>query len=365
MNHMVRQRVVAAMSGGVDSSVAAALLKEQGYDVIGITMQMGVQSEENSLGEESSCGRCSVSAVEDAKSVAYKLNIPFYVINMQEMFQRQVVDYFCQEYALGRTPNPCIVCNTQLKFKALLAKAMALGADYIATGHYARIRQDAERQRYVLMEAVDKHKDQSYALYNLSQRQLARTLLPLGQTTKEETREIATKFNLSVAQKEDSQEICFIPDDDYRGFLKKRIPAAIKPGFFLDLQGRVLGKHKGLPFYTIGQRRHLGIAASRRLYVVDIDAKRNVVILGEEKELLRSQIRLERVNWVSISPPKDAIDATVRVRYRGLKYQARVFPKNDFAAMIKFHQPARAPAPGQAAVFYYGEEVLGGGTIVR
>ncbi len=158
--------------------------------------------------------------MEDAKSVAYKLNIPFYVINMQEMFQRQVVDYFCQEYALGRTPNPCIVCNTQLKFKALLAKAMALGADYIATGHYARIRQDAERQRYVLMEAVDKHKDQSYALYNLSQRQLARTLLPLGQMTKEETREIATKFNLSVAQKEDSQEICFIPDDDYRGFLK-------------------------------------------------------------------------------------------------------------------------------------------------
>lgn len=361
---MPRRRVVVAMSGGVDSSVAAALLKEHGCDVIGVTMQIWPKSEADPNREKPG-GCCSLEAVEDARAVAYRLQIPYYVVNMQELFQHEVVDYFCQEYAFGRTPNPCIVCNTRLKFHALLEKAQGLGANYVATGHYARTGFNSERQRHVLLEAKDKHKDQSYALYGLDQYQLAHTLFPLGEKTKEETRKIAADLGLTVAEKEESQEICFVPNDDYRGFLSKRIPAAIRPGLFLSRQGQVLGKHQGLPFYTIGQRRHLGIAASRRLYVVDIDLNQNAVILGEEKDLWRSQIRIKEVNWVSILPPKEPIEASVRVRYRGSRYCARVVPESDSTALVQFLQPARAPAPGQAAVFYADEEVIGGGTIVK
>lgn len=361
---MARQRVVAAMSGGVDSSIAAALLKQQGYEVIGITMQIWTKPVAGLNGEQSgSC--CSVSAIGDARSVADKLQIPHYVLDFREQFQREVVDYFCREYAFGRTPNPCIVCNRQLKFRYLLDKALSLGAAYVATGHYARLRHDSDRNRFVLLAAKDKGKDQSYALYGLNQYQLAHTLFPLGELTKEETRAMASHLNLAVARKKDSQEICFVSDDDYRGFLRNRIPTAIKPGFFFDIKGQVLGEHQGLPFYTVGQRRHLGIASSKRLYVVDIDPKRNAVILGEEKELWRSQIQVEKVNWTSIPPPGDPVDAMVRVRYRGTPYRARVLPEGEFAAKVKFLEPARAPAPGQAAVFYDNEEVLGGGIIVK
>lgn len=359
---MARQRVAVAMSGGVDSSLAAVLLKEQGYDVIGITMQMWAQSDENSIQKDpESC--CLLNAVEDAREVASKLQIPHYVVNMQEVFQRDVIDYFCREYASGRTPNPCIVCNTKVKFRSLLEKTLSLGAEYIATGHYARIRYNCERERFVLLEAIDKKKDQSYALYGLNQYQLAHTLFPLGQMTKEQVRNKAAQLDLPIANKKDSQEICFVPDDDYRGFLKERIPTAIKPGVFLNRQGQVLGEHLGLPFYTIGQRRHLGIAASKRLYVVDIDVKQNAVILGEAKELLRSEIRVEKVNWVSISPPKNSIEANVRVRYRGIQRLAQLVPVSSSSVLVRFFQPARAPAPGQSAVFYSDEEVLGGGTI--
>ncbi len=361
---MARQRVVAAMSGGVDSSVAAALLKEQGYDVIGITMQIWPKSIEDPLRERPG-GCCSLSAVDDARAVAQKLDIPYYVLNMQEIFEREVVEYFCREYANGRTPNPCIVCNTEVKFNSLLKKALALGANWVATGHYARIKYNDIRQRYVLQEAVDKLKDQSYALYGLSQYQLAHTLFPLGELTKEETRKIAAKLGLAVAEKQDSQEICFIPNDDYRGFLKKRIPSAIKRGPFLNRQGQVLGTHHGLPFYTVGQRRHLGIPGPQRVYVVGIDPKRNAIIVGEEKELLRHQIRVEQVNWVSITMPDEPVDAIVRVRYRGEPRRARLSPVDSSTVIVEFLQPVRAPAPGQAAVFYRDEEVLGGGIISR
>ncbi|MGI6128565.1 MAG: tRNA 2-thiouridine(34) synthase MnmA [bacterium] len=359
---MARQRVVAAMSGGVDSAVAAALLKQQGYDVIGVTMQIWPKSKEDPL-QEKPGGCCSLGAVDDARAVAYKLNIPYYVLNMQQQFEQEVVQYFCREYARGRTPNPCIVCNTKLKFKSLLEKALVLGADYVATGHYARIKYSYKKKRYVLQEAVDKHKDQSYALYDLNQYQLAHTLFPLGELTKEETRSIAAELGLTVAAKHDSQEICFVPDDDYRSFLYQRIPTAIKPGPFVNQSGQVLGTHSGLPFYTIGQRRHLGISSSKRLYVVDIDPERNVIILGEERDLLRSKIRVEQVNWVSVAPPQKPIEAAVRVRYRGMLSQARLIPDKDSGVVVEFVQPARAPAPGQAAVFYQGEEVLGGGII--
>lgn len=359
---MAPKRVVVAMSGGVDSSVAAALLKEQGYDVIGITMQIWPKSQENPA-EENPGGCCSLSAVEDARAVAYELGIPYYVVNFRETFEREVIDYFCHEYASGRTPNPCIVCNHRLKFAALLEKALALGADYVATGHYARVRYDKGRGRFLLLKGVDEHKDQSYALYGLTQYQLAHTLFPLGELTKDETRRIAARLGLPVAAKEDSQEICFVPDNDYRGFLRRHIPDKIRPGPFLDRTGRVLGTHKGLPFYTIGQRRGLGVASRDRLYVTGLDPERNAVILGPSEDLYRTGLRAEAVNWVSIAPPVSPLAAAVKVRYNGPETPAEVIPAGENEVVVRFRQPVRAVAPGQAAVFYQKAEVLGGGVI--
>lgn len=359
---MAPKRVVVAMSGGVDSSVTAALLKEQGYEVIGMTMQIWPKSQENPA-QENPGGCCSLSAVEDARSVAYELGIPYYVVNLRETFEREVIDYFCHEYASGRTPNPCIVCNHRLKFKALLEKALALGADYVATGHYARVRYDERRGRFLLLKGVDKHKDQSYALYGLTQYQLGHTLFPLGELTKDETRHIATRLGLPVAAKQDSQEICFVPDNDYRGFLRQRIPEKICPGPFLDRTGRVLGMHKGLPFYTVGQRRGLGVAARERLYVTGLDPERNAVILGPLEDLYRTGLKAEAVNWVSITPPSSSLTAAVKVRYNGPETPAELIPKGESEVIVHFRQPVRAVAPGQAAVFYHEDEVLGGGII--
>lgn len=359
---MPKKRVVAAMSGGVDSSVTAALLKEQGYEVIGMTMQIWPRSEEDPA-HENPGGCCSLSAVEDARAVAHILGIPYYVVNLRETFEREVIDYFCAEYARGRTPNPCIVCNHRLKFAALLEKALALDAEYVATGHYARVRYDTGRGRYLLLRGVDAHKDQSYALYGLSQYQLAHTLFPLGGLTKEETRRLAARLNLPVAAKRDSQEICFVLDNDYRGFLKRRIPGKIHPGPFLDGEGHVLGTHQGLPFYTIGQRRGLGIPGKRRLYVTGLHPEHNAVILGPQEELWRAELVTEAVNWVSIAPPAGPTAAQVKVRYNGPAAPAEVAAHGPDKVVVRFAQPVRAIAPGQAAVFYAGDEVLGGGII--
>ncbi|HHY92655.1 MAG TPA: tRNA 2-thiouridine(34) synthase MnmA, partial [Firmicutes bacterium] len=304
------------MSGGVDSSVTAALLKEQGYEVIGMTMQIWPKSQEDPA-RENPGGCCSLSAVEDARAVAHILGIPYYVVNLRETFEREVIDYFCREYAAGRTPNPCIVCNHRLKFAALLDKALALGAEYVATGHYARVRYDQVRERYVLLQGVDKHKDQSYALYGLTQKQLAHTLFPLGGFTKEETRRLAAELGLPVALKRDSQEICFVPGNDYRGFLRQRIPEKIRPGPFLDQNGNVVGTHQGLPFYTIGQRRGLGIPGRKRLYVTGLDPERNSVTLGPVEQLFHTELTAGAVNWVSIDRPPTMLAAEVRVRYNG------------------------------------------------
>lgn len=355
-------RVVVAMSGGVDSSVVAAILKERGYDVIGITMQIWPKSQENPA-QERPGGCCSLSAVEDARAVAHDLGIPYYVVNLREEFEQEVIDYFCREYARGRTPNPCIVCNHRLKFGALLEKALSLGAEYVATGHYARVQFDERRGRFLLLRGVDEHKDQSYALYGLSQYQLGHSLFPLGRLKKEETRRIAATLGLPVAAKRDSQEICFVPDDDYRGFLWQHIPDRIKPGPFLDRTGRVLGTHKGLPFYTVGQRRGLGFASGERLYVTSLDPERNAVILGRAEDLYSQELTVEEVNWVSIAPPSLPLTAAVKVRYNGAETPAEIIPTGDNGLIVRFERPVRAATPGQAAVFYQGDEVLGGGVI--
>lgn len=361
---MGRPVVIVGISGGVDSAVAAALLGQQGYDVVGITMQLGDVSSQDSLPDKVG-GCCSPGAVKDARAIASKLGIPHHILNMGERFERDVIDYFCQEYAGGRTPNPCTVCNSGLKFKILLDKALSLGADFIATGHYAQVRYDKIENRYVLSKAVDNEKDQSYALYGLNQFQLSHAMFPLGKITKAKTREIANTLNLDVAKKPDSQEICFISNNDYRDFLSKRIPDAIRPGSFVSRSGHVLGDHKGLPFYTIGQRRHLGVASNKRLYVLDMDVGRNEIVLGDESGLFHLEAAVQDVNWVGIKAPDRPIKADVCVRYQGILNPATVIPVSQTEVSVKFSRPARAPAPGQAAVFYRGPDVLGGGIIAK
>lgn len=359
-----RETVVVAMSGGVDSSVAAALLLEQGYNVIGMTMQIWPREEGPSWDEgPKTC--CSLKAVDDARRVADKLGIPYYVTNLRERFREQVIDYFVNEYARGHTPNPCIACNHFIKFDALLERALALGADYIATGHYAQIEYCKERSRYILRKGKDPQKDQSYSLYGLSQKQLSHTLLPLGGLTKEETRKIAENIGLKVADKPDSQEICFIPDNDYRGFLSRRIPDSIRPGPFLDLAGNIIGSHKGIPYYTIGQRRGLGLVASEPLYVVDIVPGENAVIVGPKDKLLRRELIATGVNWVSIAKLVEPLLCTAMIRYNASEMAVTVSPLPEGEVLARFQGPVQAPTPGQSVVFYLDDLVLGGGVIKK
>lgn len=348
------------MSGGVDSSVCAYMLKKQGYNVVGMTMQLWPNSPDEVQLKEGGC--CSTGAVYDAQRVADKIGIPYYVIDLKNYFHEKVIKYFIEEYIAGKTPNPCIACNKYLKFEELLRKALELDAFYLATGHYAKVEYDPITNRYLLKKSVDFSKDQSYALYNLTQFQLQHTVLPLGYYTKREIRQIAIETGLSVANKPDSQEICFIKTN-YHDFINERVPNKFSPGLFVDKKGNVLGEHKGIPFYTIGQRKGLGISAGKPLYVINIDIKNNAVVLGEEQDLYVKEFIAYKMNWVAINNLTEKMQVNAKIRYNFSEKPAEIKPlKNDTIKVI-FKDPQKAITPGQACVFYKDDIIIGGGII--
>ncbi|VBB06029.1 trna-specific 2-thiouridylase [Lucifera butyrica] len=358
-----KARVLVAMSGGVDSSLTAALLVHQGYDVIGATMQLWDENLPAADPEHRGC--CSLSAVEDARRVADKIGIPYYVLNFRQMFQQTVIDYFIREYSAGRTPNPCIACNRYLKFDGFLQKALALGAEYVATGHYARIRYDDSLGRYLLCKGLDNTKDQSYALYHLTQASLKHFLMPLGDYTKVQTRQMAREFGLAVAEKPDSQEICFIPDDDYKRFMEEQAPEALRPGNFVDTHGRIIGRHKGLPLYTVGQRKGLGLAAGKPLYVVGLKPESNAVILGTNEEVLARELIAGDLNWILFDQLDKPRKIKAKIRYSAKEGDAELTPLPANRVLVRFKEPQRAITPGQSVVFYEDDLVVGGGTIIE
>lgn len=351
-------RVIVAMSGGVDSSVAAALLKREGYQPIGVTLQIWSADSCDSSGKRSkSC--CSPVQIDLARRVCSTLGIPHYVFNVVREFDREVVDYFCREYQEGRTPNPCVICNDRLKFSWLWDKARQLGAEAIATGHYAKIVRNGER--FSFKKAGDKRKDQSYFLFTLTQDQLKRTLFPLGDYTKTEIRHIAADLKLVTANQAESQDICFIPNNDYPKFLSSRFP--VSDGPIYNLKGEQVGTHKGIPFYTIGQRKGLGLAMKTPCYVIRIDSERNALIIGEKQDLLQREITAKGVNWIEGSLPESPFEANVRIRYRHEEAPAKILPLGKDRIQIHFDFPQSAVTPGQAAVMYHGDTLLGGGWI--
>ena len=346
------------MSGGVDSSVAALLLRQQGYEVIGVTMRLWSVEQSDAPPQSKRC--CSVEDVEDARRVCDAIGARHYFMNFEREFQQHVVDYFVREYERGRTPHPCLACNDKMKFDFLLRRALFLDADFIATGHYARIRTRAGRHR--LLKGIDARKDQSYVLFTLTQAELGRLRLPIGEYEKDAVRRIAEEAGLPVAGKPDSQEICFIPDGDYRKFVSDRTHAV--PGEIVDTGGNVLGTHPGIQYFTIGQRRGLGLngnGGSPR-YVIAIDAGSNTVTVGAEEELLRTRLWASGVSFISGSPPLSPLDVTAKIRYKASEAPATVFPDGEWLR-IDFHEPQRAITPGQAVVFYDGDELIGGGII--
>ncbi len=358
---MDKKKVVVGMSGGVDSSVAAYLLKEQGYDVIGVTMQ--IWQEEDSLTQEENGGCCGLSAVDDARRVAADLGIPYYVMNFRKEFKENVMDYFIGEYLQGRTPNPCIACNRYVKWEALLQRSLEIGADYIATGHYARIEQLANG-RYAIKNSVTAAKDQTYALYNLTQHQLAHTLMPVGDYTKDEIRAIAEKIGLRIANKPDSQDICFVPDGDYAGFIKREAGQALPaPGNFVTEDGTVLGRHKGITNYTIGQRKGLNLSLGKPVFVTEIRPETNEVVIGDNETLFTRELYAENVNFMAVPDLKEKKEFTGKIRYahKGVPCTIEQIEKDKIRCV--FEEPQRAVTPGQAFVFYDGEYVAGGGTI--
>jgi tRNA-specific 2-thiouridylase len=360
-NAPATERIVVAMSGGVDSSVTAALLQEQGYEVIGVTMKLWDGPEAVS-GHHKTC--CTLDDVADARRVAMQLHIPFYVVNFKAQFARHVIDYFVASYEQGYTPNPCAQCNRHLKFTALLQRARQLGAARVATGHYATVIRDAH-SRYYLQRGVDRQKDQSYFLFELTQEQLQATLFPLGRLSKEQVRQHAIRLGLRVAEKPESQEICFIPDGDYRRFIQPRLTSeAYQPGPIVDTTGAVVGAHHGLPFYTVGQRRGLGIAAAQPVYVTRLDPQHNTLVVGSRQEALSTTFEVEQLNWMCLPPPT-GWQTTVQIRYRHEPASATVYPLTPERVRVVLHEPQFAVTPGQAAVFYQGDTVLGGGWICR
>lgn len=356
-------RVVVGMSGGVDSSVAAYLLKEAGYEVIGVTMQIWQEEDACTVQENGGC--CGLSAVEDARRVAELLEIPYYVMNFKREFKSHVMDYFTQEYLRGRTPNPCIACNRYVKWDALLRRSMEIGADYIATGHYARVERLAGG-RYAVRNSVTAAKDQTYALYSLTQEQLARTRMPVGDYTKEEIRAIAQRAGLPVAAKKDSQEICFVPDNDYAAFIERETGRRPAEGNFVNRKGEILGRHRGITHYTVGQRRGLNIAAGKRIFVLEIRPETNEVVVGDEADVFTDTVRASGLNFMAI--PELAVGESARltgkIRYGHRGAPCTVTRTGKDELVCRFHEPVRAATPGQALVLYQGEYVAGGGTIL-
>ena len=381
MNPEKRTRVVCGMSGGVDSSATAALLLEQGYEVIGITLKLWPQDCVNRA--EDKC--CGPQAVSDARAVCHTLGIPYYLIDEAAEFQKHVIQYFADEYKAGRTPNPCVMCNQNLKFGRLIDRANQLGAEYIATGHFARIeRADLNHQetkeqsssllgsfvvdaspRYLLKRGRDLKKDQSYFLFSLRQDQLARALFPLGEKTKTDTREVARHCHLKTADKEESMEICFVPDNDYGKFLEQAKLARKHRGEIVDLYGTVLGHHDGIEFYTVGQRRGLGITTPKPVYVIDLDAENNRVVVGDDSALDRDEFTASNCNWIPFDRLTESIEVTTKIRYNHPGTPATLTPTGNGSVKVKLHTAQRAITPGQAAVFYQDDLVVGGGWITK
>ncbi len=357
---MEKKKVVVGMSGGVDSSVAAWLLKEQGYDVIGVTMQIW-QDEEETVQEENG-GCCGLSAVDDARRVAAKLEIPYYVMNFKEQFRHSVIDYFVDEYTNGRTPNPCIACNRYVKWESLLKRSLDIGADCIATGHYARVEQLANG-RWSLRTSATARKDQTYALYNLTQDQLTRTLMPVGAYTKEEIRQMALDLQLPVASKPDSQDICFVPDGDYASFIEKTACRRFPEGNFVLSDGTVVGRHKGIIHYTVGQRKGLGLSLGHPVFVLEIRPDTNEVVVGTGEESMSRYVLADHLNFMSVPDLTEPVRLFAKIRYNHRGAWCQVEKTGDDQILCTFDEPVRAITPGQAVVLYDGEYVFGGGTI--
>lgn len=355
-------KVVVGMSGGVDSSVAAYLLKQQGYDVIGVTMQIWQKEEKLTTEEDGGC--CGLSAVDDARRVASSLDIPYYVLNFRNEFKEKVIDYFIKEYLAGATPNPCIACNRYVKWEALLSKSLTLGADYIATGHYAKVVKHPTTGRFALKTADTATKDQTYALYNLTQYQLEHTLMPVGEFEKDKIREIAKNIGLIVADKPDSQDICFVPDGDYAKFIHENTNAKITKGNFVDFNGNILGEHQGICKYTIGQRKGLGIALGKPAYVCKIDKENNTVVIGDNEQLFKNKVIVRDFNYMAYDHITDGMEVMGKIRYSQKQSPCKLYKKGNLVECI-FDEPQRAVTPGQAAVFYENEYVVGGGVIVE
>ena len=362
-----KKTVVVAMSGGVDSSVAALLLQQQGYQVIGITMKLwDYEIVGGNINHESGC--CSLDSINDARMVCAKLGIPHYVVNFSKEFHETVVENFISEYLKGHTPNPCVLCNTKIKWDLFIERALELGAEYIATGHYARIRYNQQTGRYELWRGVDHSKDQSYALWGIKQSALKRTIFPLGELKKSEVRRIAAEHGLRTANKSESQEICFVPDNDYRRLLKELRPAEIeklKGGPLVTLNGKVVGQHNGYPFYTVGQRRGLGGGFAQPMYVVTTDPEKNKVVIGTKDQLLAKEFTVHSVNLISLPRMNEAVRAIIKIRYNDSGKPGTVYPEGENRLRVIFDEPQRAITPGQSMVFYRGDQVLGGGIIEK